>query len=177
MADSSTSSQEEQQYLETHHADRTPDFVDGAVMPRPMPDSLHSEVQVELVHLFRNRRDQYSLHVRPEIRLKVAEGKYRVADLAVFYPDKPVQPVPEFLPVVVVEIASIEDLPAEIHVRATEYLEMGVSQVWVVDPHARAMFVYGDGMRTVVEGFQVPQFDLDIKLDDLLPRPPEEPVK
>ena len=159
----------EQDYLQTHFGDRTPDYVDGEIVERTLPNSIHSQVQAELVFWFRQNRDVHGFHARPEIRLRVAEARYRIVDLAVFWPNEPTALIPAEAPLVVVEIVSPDDAWTDIYAKLREYHAMGVEHVWLVDPESRSLVTYGRNGLSDVRFFELPQFGLRLTIDELLP--------
>ncbi len=159
----------EEQYLHGHFGDRTPEYVDGEIVERTMPNNTHARIQTELTFAFRNLRDKHQVHTRIEIRLKVAPGKYRIPDLGIFWPEQPIEEIPEKIPFLVIEIVSPDDTWSDVANKVKEYLAMGVSQVWLVDPQTRSMVVHTAKSQAGVEAFELPQFGLKITIDDLLP--------
>jgi len=82
MATNTLISKEE--YLRTSFPDSEPDYVDGELVARSMPDYLHSRTQVHLADAFKPWQDRRQLFRALGIRLGVAPERFRVADFAVF---------------------------------------------------------------------------------------------
>ncbi len=83
------------------------------------------------------------LEVRPEIRLQTMPSRFRVADIAVWRaPAAPRRGIAAPPPFLVIEILSPEDRMIRVQPKIQEYLSMGASFVWVVDPSERQALVY-----------------------------------
>lgn len=126
------------EYLHTHYASPEPDFVDGEVRQRAMPNSFHSESVDALIAAFIRRAPD--LFRRPELRLRTGEH-YRVADLAVF-DRKPSKAVPSEIPLVVIEVLSPDESLSELMGKFADYAAAGVPHIWLVDPMLRRFWIY-----------------------------------
>lgn len=72
----------ESEYLHMTFDGPEADYVDGEIKDRGLPTNSHSRVMyVFCLALGRLARD-FPLYPRPEIRFRVAPGRFRVADLA-----------------------------------------------------------------------------------------------
>src|SRR5882724_5151349 len=117
------------------------EFLHGEIVERSMPDEIHSAIQFLILLQFGSLIQSHPLYPRPEIRMRVAGNKYRVADVAVFAGAHPPS-VPETPPLVVVEIISKDDRYLDLMQKLDEYREWGVPHIWVIDPSARRFSVY-----------------------------------
>jgi len=99
----------EEQYLRTSFPGRTPEYVDGELVERTGPNNRHSRAQSKLGARFERLGEQLPLFARPELRVPVAPGRYRIVDLAVYAHQEPVDELPRELPLVVIEIVSPDD--------------------------------------------------------------------
>jgi Uma2 family endonuclease len=158
----------EEEYLGMSFEDRVPEYVDGDLVERSVPDNLHSRAQTELVFVFRTLQQRLPLFPRPELRVPVAPGKYRIVDLAVYAHQEPLERLPKELPLVVTEIVSPDDRHEELMERLEEFRAWGVPHVWLVDPGLRRMYVYRDGGLTPVPAFELPEFDVRIAASEIL---------
>lgn len=85
------------------------------------------------------------------VRLRTAENRVRVADVAAFLPE-PDEQVPSTPPFIVVEVTSPEDRFCFLVQKLEEYRRWGVKHIWVADPEDRKLFTYGDtGLHEVTE--------------------------
>jgi Uma2 family endonuclease len=121
------------EYLhEIYRPDR--DYVDGEVQERNMGEKEHSAWQGALAEYFRRHRKQWELRVYPELRLQVSPTRFRVPDLMLLRRDAPDEQIITHPPLVCIEILSPEDRFGRIEERIADYLNLGVREVWVIDP-------------------------------------------
>ena len=157
-----------EEYLRTSFDGADREFVDGEIVERNVGGNRHSTTQGRLIEFFHDLRKSHPLYARPELRLKLAEGQFRVADIAVFEGEPPTAEVPSRAPFIVIEIVSRDDRYTEIVQKLDEYRRWGVQHIWLVDPYPRKIYSYGDsGLREVSE-FLVSQFDVRLTLDDIV---------
>jgi len=97
--------------------------------------------------------EQRGMEVLPELRVQVQPTRFRIPDICVTLgnPGEQVLTKPPFL---CIEILSPEDRMSRVEQRISDYLEMGVPYVWVVDPQTRQAFVAtpAEGLREVKSG-------------------------
>lgn len=133
----------------------TPDreYVDGMVLERNVGEQDHSYLQGELFSYFRDRRRSHQVWPFVELRLRVSETRFRIPDVCVFHGDRPVDAVPAQPPFLCIEVLSPDDRAIDLEERVSDYLAMGVSCVWVVNPRTRRGYVYtSDGMKEAKDG-------------------------
>ena len=159
----------ESEYLGTAFESPEPEFVDGEIIQRAMPDTFHSEA-VDALTVILIRQAPMTLYRRPELRIQVAPGRYRVVDLAVF-DRRPVQRVPELTPLIAIEVLSPDDSHAELMRKFADYASLGIPHIWLVDPIARRLSIYHDESLEAVRQFEVPAHGLVVRPSDLFPAP------
>ena len=157
----------EEEYLRTGFEDRTPEYIDGELVERSVPNKSHSSAQVELAFVFRTLQQRLPLFPLSELRVPVAPRKYRIADLVV-YTQEPAAELPQELPLVVIEIVSPDDRYELLMTRLEEFRTWGVPHVWLVDPGMRRLSVYREGGLTAVEAFELPEFGVRIGAGEIL---------
>src|ERR1700680_3382818 len=84
------------------------EFVRGEIFERAMPDYIHGRTQGLLGVPFERLRRAHGLLACAELRMQVAPGMYRIADVAVFT-EPPQKPVPDTPPLIAIEILSKDD--------------------------------------------------------------------
>ena len=157
-----------EEYLRTSFDGADCEFVDGEIGERNVGGNQHSTTQGRLIEFFYDLRKSHPLYARSELRFKLAEGQFRVADVAVFAGKAPVAEAPSNAPLIVIEIVSRDDRYTEIVQKLDEYHRWGVQHIWLVDPYPRKIYSYGNsGLREVTEFF-LSQFDFRLTLDDLV---------
>jgi Uma2 family endonuclease len=130
------------------------DYVDGHLEERNLGELDHSWLQAALIGYFFNRRKEWNIVVLPEQRVQVKRARYRVPDVCVLLGPKPTEQILRKPPFIYIEILSPEDRMNRVEIRIADYLEMGVSYVWILDPQTRQAYVStkAEGLREVKNG-------------------------
>jgi Uma2 family endonuclease len=112
------------------------DYVDGEVLERTLGERERSYVQMALGSYFFSRRKALGIEVYPEQRVQVKPQRYRIPDICVVLGGTKEKffTTPPFL---CIEILSSEDRMSRVWERIHDYFEMGVPNVWVIDPETR----------------------------------------
>ncbi len=136
------------------HTDYQPDcdYVDGIVEERNLGENPHSSLQGEFIVALRRYRGILDIRVYPEQRVQTQPTRFRIPDVCVTLgkSDEAIFRRPPFL---CVEILSSEDRMSRVEKRLQEYLDMGVSYVWVVDPVRHDAWIYStSGKLAVIDG-------------------------
>ncbi len=138
------------EYLQTSY-EHDREYVRGEVTERGMPNDDHSKLQAALAAYFWPLRASRHLHVRTELRCRLAADLIRIPDVAVFSP-APAEANPSAPPLAVVEIISPDDRFSALLGKCNEYHQWGVRHIWAVDPAARRLFAFdGRDLLTVAE--------------------------
>lgn len=137
------------EFLAMPKSDITYELLEGEAIPKMSPKRFHSAVQKALLRLIEEWcRETGEIYPEWAIALKrQGEDWVPVPDLTyVSYQRLPVEvmeddacPVP---PELVIEIISQGQRFGQLMKKATDYLEAGVSRVWVIDPQARSITVF-----------------------------------
>jgi len=112
-----------------------------------------------------------------ETRLRLRKNLVLIPDVTVFHPTEPCSGLPEFPPLIAIEVLSSDDRLTKVRSKLEEYRAWGVKHVWLVDPRQRRMYTCGNGL-TEVASLRVLEFDLEILPGDIFgpvcenPRPP-----
>jgi Uma2 family endonuclease len=130
------------EYLRTSFEGADCEYLDGEVVERNMGELPHSWVQMELAYLLRQKASEWSIQVYPEIRIRIHQRRYRVADLAVWRAGDIGDRIPTVPPFLAVEILSSEDRIIRMQPKVEEYLSIGVEWVWLIDPDERKAICY-----------------------------------
>lgn len=150
----------EAEYLQMTFDGPEPDFVDGELVERGMPNFQHGEVQLVFGGLIQPWRSNGRLFASADLRIRTEPGHHRVVDIVVYRDRRPTQPVPAETPFVAVEIVSPDDKYSELMAKLTEYKTMGIPHVWVIDPAFRSLSIF-DGLSLLhVDAFDLPEFQL-----------------
>lgn len=118
------------------------DYVDGTILERNLGQYEHARLQGLIITALMIHERDWHIHVLPEQRVKIREGKYRVPDVIILSEDALRSRVIEQPPLLCIEVLSPEDRLSEITERANDYLTLGVAETWIFDPIQRRVYVY-----------------------------------
>jgi Uma2 family endonuclease len=156
-----------EEYLHTSFSDLDREYRDGELVERALPDILHGQTQALIGAVFATLRKKFSLLVCSETRMKLRTGLYLIPDVAVFLPAPPPDAlVPDTPPLISIEILSPDERLNKVREKLEEYRLWGVKCVWLVDPHARRMYIW-TGELTYVEALKVSELDLRLTAEDI----------
>jgi len=154
------------EYLATsYHPDR--DYVDGEVQERNLGEFEHAAIQAFLTSWFFQHRQEWQLHVLPEMRLKVGTDRVRIPDVCLLSRNQPVEQVITVPPLAVLEILSPEDRVLRYNERLADYRQMGIENVWVIDPANRMGYDCSTTAWLPVTEFRVPGGPIFLQLVDV----------
>jgi Uma2 family endonuclease len=129
------------------------DFVDGEVQERNLGEWPHSRLQTRLVVFLYQKEAQWGIRAVTEQRVQVSPTRFRIPDVCAVLASDPVEPVVRRAPLLCIEILSREDTVTRLNERLSDYFQMGVRYVWVLDPLTRRAFSYTPGeMHEVLDG-------------------------
>jgi Uma2 family endonuclease len=151
----------EEEYLAMGFDNPEPDYVDGVLVERAMPNSSHSRVQRKILIALRPWDDAGTLISCIEIRLRVAAGRFRVADLA-YFTAAPTAEIPTEPPYAVIEIVSPGDRHDEIVTKLDDYERAGLRFIFLADPPSRRLSLYREGSLLAVPFLEMPDFGVKI---------------
>jgi len=129
-----------EEYLATDYSPDC-DFVDGVLEDRHVGERDHGLIQAALIAWFFARRKPLGIEVIPEQRVQVSATRYRIPDVCVTLgrPDEQIFTTPPFL---CIEILSPLDQLGRVLAKVSDYLNFGVTFVWVIDPRKQTATVY-----------------------------------
>ncbi|WP_035357998.1 Uma2 family endonuclease [Edaphobacter aggregans] len=153
------------EYMRTNYRpDR--EYVDGELVERNVGKYEHSRLQALLTIWFGTNESHWSVMALTEQRVQVSPTRVRIPDVALVLP----KPQPEVLvepPVLVVEILSPDDSYSDTRARATDYFDMGVHTVWIIDPKTRSGEWCEKNVWTSARTLEVPGTPIWVDLDEL----------
>jgi Uma2 family endonuclease len=153
-------------YLHTsYHPDC--DFVDGVIQERNLGEFDHAAIQGLLATWFGQHRQAWGLHVLPEMRIRGSATRVRIADVCLIARSQPIEQVPTTPPLAVIEILSPEDRIARYNERLSDYRNMGIQNVWVIDPINAVGYDCSTIAWLPVEEFRVAGTPIFLRLADL----------
>ena len=154
------------EYLRTsYHPDR--DYVDGEVQERNWGEFDHAAVQVFLSSWFFQHRQEWELHVLVEMRVRVAAERVRIPDVCLVARGGEIEQVLTKPPLAVIEILSPEDRISRYNERLADYRQMGIPNVWVIDPANRVGYDCSTAAWLPNEEFRIAGSPIFLRLDEL----------
>jgi len=145
-------------YLRTSFDGPEPDYVDGELVERSLPNYLHSRVQGRLMDAFKPWDDRRQMFRASEVRLRVAPERFRIVDFSIFTSDQD-ELIPRDPPYVVVEIVSPDDRYEELMSKLADYEQAGVEYIFVADPPVRRLSRYTRGDLSAVTAIELPSYN------------------
>lgn len=130
-----------EEYLSTDYSPDC-DYVEGVLEDRNVGEYEHAKLQKRLIVWLAALEKMLPVHVLPEQRVQVRPSRFRVPDVCVVVGPEPDEPVLTQAPFLCVEILSREDRMVRMQEKIGDYLALGVRHVWVVNPAAKAVYVY-----------------------------------
>jgi Uma2 family endonuclease len=145
------------------------DYIDGEVKERDWGEKPHGRLQGYFARYIGNRRQEWRVEAIPELRVQVAERRYRTPDICVVSDDAPDEDIIRTPPVLCIEILSRKDSMSESLDRVDDYLHMGVPTVWILDPwKRRAHSVIGNGtLHLETEFLRVPNTEIIVPVAEV----------
>jgi Uma2 family endonuclease len=135
-----------QEYLSTDYEPDC-DYVDGVLEERNLGEQDHSRLQSLLIAFCVAHEKQWRTRCLTEQRVQVLPTRFRVPDVAIVDLDNR-DPILTKPPLVCIEVLSPEDRLNRVIRRAEDFLDMGVAEVWIIDPQPRRCYRH-----TKAEGF------------------------
>ena len=94
----------------------------------------HAAWQEALLVYFREHNREWNVRVKAELRVQVAETRFRVPDITVLDRDQPIEQIAAHPPVAVFEVLSPDDVMSRMLVKLADYGRMGVAGIFLIDP-------------------------------------------
>lgn len=110
------------------------EYVDGVIEERPMGEYDHSSWQHAIELWFSRHAKEWNIRVRPELRVQVTPGNFRVPDVTILDRNLPVEQIITHPPIAAIEILSPEDTIPKMLKKLREYQQMGIPTILVLDP-------------------------------------------
>ena len=141
------------------------EYVDGEIVERPMGEFDHSSWQHALELWFAQHAREWGIRVRPELRVQVSQGNFRVPDVTILDRSLPVEQIITHPPIAVFEILSLEDTVSRTMTRLADYEQMGIQTILILDPGGKHFRYCGGKLEPLVDAaFDLPgstcRFDL-----------------
>jgi Uma2 family endonuclease len=129
------------EYLRTSYKPDV-DFVDGEIEERNVGTYDHTKIQTLVATLFNINEDAWQTDTVVEQRIRVSPTRVRICDVAILRADAPHEDVTTTPPLICIEILSPEDRLTRAQIVLGDYLEMGVQNLWLIDPIRRIAYTF-----------------------------------
>jgi Uma2 family endonuclease len=120
------------------------EYVNGVIEERPMGEFDHSSWQHAIELWFAQRAKEWGIRVRPELRIQVSRGNFRVPDVTVLDRNLAIEQVITHPPLAVFEVLSPEDTVTRMMTKLDDYERMGIQTILILDPNGKH-FRYSEG--------------------------------
>lgn len=166
------------------------ELIDGVLVEKPM-GAKESYLAIELGFWIRLYLQSHPLGVvlGADATLRIMPHLIRLPDLSFIAASNlpggmlPVEPAPDLVPDLAVEVLSIGNTRSEMQRKRKEFFSAGTSQIWIVDPNKRTVEVYVAPDRSVtysegdclIGGDLLPGFALELR--EPFARVPKAPKK
>ncbi len=146
------------------------DYVDDHIEERNLGTDGHSRWQLALQRWFMLNEEAWNVLVRPELRIKTAARRYRIADVAILDADQHREEVPTHPPLIVFEVLSPDDRLSRAKVRLADFASMGVPEIWLIDPEKATFDRLEDGELMRREQFELAARGISFPVSEIVKR-------
>ncbi len=148
------------------------EYVDGVIQERAVGELDHAAWQKAIQQWFWRREKEWEIRVFAELRVQVSPTRFRVPDVVVLENTGPLKEMDQVVrtpPVAVFEILSPEDTLPRILEKLSDYEDMGVRGIYVIDPKSGKKYQYetGDLMHVEAAGITVKQREYAVNLNEV----------
>ncbi len=148
------------------------EYVDGVIQERAVGELDHAAWQKAIQQWFWRREEEWEIRVFAELRVQVLPTRYRVPDVVVLENTGPLKEMEQIVrtpPVAVFEILSPEDTLPRVLEKLSDYENMGVRGIFVIDPKSGKKYQYESGDLRHVEAadITVKQSEYAVNLNEI----------
>jgi Uma2 family endonuclease len=111
--------------------------------------------------------DEWNIRVRPELRVQVTAENYLVPDVTILDAANPKEKVANRPPVAVFEVLSPENKIREMMRKLELYEQMGIPQIWLIDPSDPVWQRFEDGRLADRETFSLPERGIQFEMSEI----------
>lgn len=164
------------EYLSTtYRPDR--DYIDGGLQERNVGERPHGTMQTAIAGIVNANRKAWHAVAITEQRLQISASRFRIPDVCVLRRSDPVENIVRSAPLACVEVLSPSDTLSSLQERIDDYLQLGVTNIWLIDPYRRrALVASRQGLQEPAEAafsaagtpIRISMEELFAEFDDLL---------
>jgi Uma2 family endonuclease len=128
------------------HSSYEPDaeYVDGMIEERPMGEFDHSSWQAAILRWFCLHAKEWNIRALASLTVRVGATRYRVPDVTVLDRSLPIEQIITRPPLAVFEVLSPEDTLQRLKRKLEDFRNMGIPEIWVIDPEDTTFYRYQD---------------------------------
>ncbi len=164
-----------EEYLKTAYRPDV-EYVDGELRPKnsTLEEDFvvawkHGRLQGFIFSWFDQHEEEWGVMPAVEVRTRISPSIYRLPDVVVVKAEPEGNTIIE-TPLIVVEVLSPRDTYAETRRRARDYQEMGVANIWLIDPETRTAQVCAKESWTETTRFEVADSPIYLDVSALFTR-------
>jgi Uma2 family endonuclease len=143
------------------------EFIDGEIRERPVGEDDHSSWQGAIYLWFAQHADEWNIRVRPELRVQVTAENYLVPDVSILDAANPREKTATRPPIAVFEVLSPENKIREIMRKLELYEQMGIPQIWLIDPSDPVWQRYEDSRLADCTTFSHPERSIAFEMAEI----------
>ena len=152
------------EYLRTSYRPDA-DYVDGEIEERNLGEYEHARLQFILAAIFARHEHDWNTRGLIEQRILVSPDRVRICDICLIDRGASRERVLRTPPVLCVEILSPEDRLPRAKVVLTDYFDMGVQNIWLLDPIRQMAYTFDANGLQIVNADHLSVSDSPIHLD------------
>ena len=134
------------------------EYVDGEIQERAVGELNHAAWQAAIQQWFWLRQQDWRIRVYAELRVQASPTRFRVPDVVVLENTGPLSGMDQIIrtpPIAVFEILSPEDTLARVMEKLSDYENMGVPAILVIDPKTGKKYQYLSGDLRQTDAFEI----------------------
>jgi Uma2 family endonuclease len=116
---------------------------------------------------FLRHAKEWNIRCVPELRVRVAAGRYRIPDVTVLDRANPREEIVTIAPLAVFDVLSPEDTFQELYEKLEDYAAMGIPQIWIVDPKTGMFKQYADACLRPASRFDMTDREIGFDLSEI----------
>lgn len=145
------------------------DYIDGELQERNLGELDHSDLQTRLIELLLRAENKIHIRANSELRVQVKPTRFRVPDVCVMRRDTPREQIVRTPPLLCIEVLSPDDTVKKTRERVRDFLEMGVPEVWILDPATRTATICAGSTSTEQSDgvLRIPSLPVELSLAEI----------
>ncbi len=153
------------------HTSYRPDveFIDGGLKERPLVNYAHGQIQIIVGNWFITHRKEWDVIAAVEVRTKVSSTRVRLPDVVIDRrsdgPRRRKEGTIFDPPLIAIEILSPYDTYTETQRLARDYQQMGIQNIWLIDPETRTARVCKENAWIETRRFEVEGTSIFLDMD------------